>query len=89
MSQSPNCEPERAVPITHLSCGSMGGGEMPSPASPISHQHLTQVGELALRSCELESYLCPSSAAALVRVAPMLCLGNTVELALKVGEIRH
>ena len=60
------------------------------PCCPLpTHQRLRQVGELALRSYEWESHLCPSSVAALVRVARMPCLGNTVELALKVWEIRH
>lgn len=44
VSQSRSCEDGRAVRITHLSCGDMGGRDAPA------HQSLRQVGELTLRS---------------------------------------
>ena len=60
--------------------GGLSKEEILSPA--LAPLHLQQAGELALRSSELESWSCPSLAAALGRAGPVLALSSTVEVAL-------
>jgi hypothetical protein len=56
----------------------MGGGGKDS----FTPHHLQQVGELAPKSWEQESWLYPSPAAALRRLGPAPYLDNTVEFPL-------
>ena len=73
MSQPQSCKLSRAVPITHLSCGGMGRGEMSSP-----YVCLRQRGELALRSERQKNCSCLSSVTTLKRRSPVL-MSNTRE----------
>lgn len=66
MSQ-PQCEHGRAVPITHLFCGGVGGGEMPS-----------QVGEMSLGHKGGRDAPDPT-AATLGRAGPVPFIDSTIE----------
>lgn len=52
---------------------------------PNSHQHLRQLGELALKSWEQNCWPCPSPTVALRKIGLVPRLGSTVELVLWCG----